>query len=291
MATKIDVHALTIESAHEHLVRGDFTALELAQAYLDEIANKNKDINAYLEVFDDVLEQACNAQKLINPENVLAGIPIAIKDNILIQGRRVGSASKILEGYVAPYDATAIKKLRDAGVVFLGRVNMDEFAMGGSTENSAYGVTRNPHDVSRVAGGSSGGSAAAVAMGGALAALGSDTGGSVRQPAAYCGVVGFKPTYGSISRHGLMAMGSSLDIIGTVTKTVRDSEILFDVMKGKDAFDSTSIDTPVVSVQKKPIIGVPRSFLTGDGIDSAVIKSFDESIERLVALGYRTSKH
>jgi aspartyl-tRNA(Asn)/glutamyl-tRNA(Gln) amidotransferase subunit A len=282
----IDLKALTIELAHAALVRGDFTAAELAQAYLDEIAEKNKDINAYLEVFDDVLEQATKAQSLVKPENMLAGIPIAIKDNILIKGRRVGSASKILEGYVAPYDATAIKKLRDAGVVFLGRVNMDEFAMGGSTENSAYGVTRNPHDVSRVAGGSSGGSAAAVSMNGALAALGSDTGGSVRQPASYCGVVGFKPTYGSISRHGLMAMGSSLDVIGTITKTVRDSRILFDAMKGKDSFDSTSIDIPAVNSQKKPIIGVPRSFLTGDGIDPAVIKSFDESLKRLAGLGY-----
>jgi len=284
--SKINLDTLTIESAHEALLRGDFTAVELAQCYLDEIALKNKEVNAYLEVFDDVLEQARKAQTLVSSQNMLAGIPIAIKDNILIKGRRVGSASKILEGYIASYDATVIEKLRDAGVVFLGRLNMDEFAMGGSTENSAYGPTRNPHDLSRVAGGSSGGSAAAVAMNGALATLGSDTGGSVRQPASYCGVVGLKPTYGAISRHGLMAMGSSLDIVSPITKTVRDAEILFTAMKGKDIYDSTSINIVPVAVPKKPIIGVPRSFLTGDGIDATVLSVFEESITRLKKLGY-----
>lgn len=284
----INLKNLTIQKAHDALVRGDFTARELAQAYLDVIAQKNGDINAYLEVYNDVLAQADAAQKLVKKGGgVLAGIPIALKDNILIEGRRVGSASKILEGYVAPYDATAIAKLKEAGVVFLGRANMDEFAMGGSTENSAYGVTKNPIDPSRVAGGSSGGSIAAVAGDMALAALGSDTGGSVRQPASFCGVVGLKPTYGSISRHGLMAMGSSLDIIGPATKTVTDAEILFDAMKGKDRYDSTSIDIVSNTTGKAPkTIGIPRHFLKGDGIDAGVMKVFEESIARFKSLGY-----
>ncbi len=294
----IDLKNLTIQKAHEALVRGDFTARQLAEAYLAAIAAKDgKDapgggIHAYLEVYNDVIAQAEAAQKLVKKGgSVLAGIPIALKDNILIEGRRVGSASKILEGYIAPYDATAISKLKAAGVVFLGRANMDEFAMGGSTENSAYGVTRNPLDLSRVAGGSSGGSIAAVAGDMALAALGSDTGGSVRQPASFCGVVGLKPTYGSISRHGLMAMGSSLDIIGPATKTVVDAEILFNAMKGKDRYDSTSIDVALITMAgaakgAPKTIGIPRHFLKGDGIDAAVMKAFEESIARFKSLGY-----
>src|SRR3989338_8313550 len=216
---KIDLHNLTITSAHAHLTKGDFTARELAEAYLSIIEKKNHEINAYLEVFDDVLEQADEADKRLKAKkdvHVLTGIPLAMKDNILIKGRRAGAASKILEGYYATYDATVSRKLKEAGAVFLGRTNMDEFAMGGSTENYAYGPTKNPHDTSRVPGGSSGGSAAAVSMNGALAALGSDTGGSIRQPASFCGLVGLKPTYGSVSRYGLIAAASSLDQIGTL---------------------------------------------------------------------------
>lgn len=286
----IDVKKLTIKSAHDALVRGDFTARDLAQTYLDEIVKKDGDIHAYLEVYDDVLKQADLAQKKVSPENMLAGIPIALKDNMLLEGKRASSASKILENYVAPYDATAVKKLKDAGVVFLGRTNMDEFAMGSSTENSAYGITKNPHDISRVSGGSSGGPAAAVAGDMALASLGSDTGGSIRQPASLCGIVGLKPTYGSISRHGLMALGSSLDIIGPFTKTVTDAEILFDAMRGIDIHDSTSIDTDAMRTDAKPkkakILGVPRHFIKGDGVDADVLRLFEESIEKFKALGY-----
>ncbi len=281
----IDLTTLTIQKAHNALVKGDYTVRELCQAYLDQIKKTDGDVHAYLEVYDDVMKQADLAQKKVSKGNLMAGIPIAIKDNILIEGRKASSASKILENYVAPYDATAIKKLKDAGAVFLGRTNMDEFAMGGSTENSAYGPTKNPHDTSRVAGGSSGGSIAAVAGNMALAALGSDTGGSVRQPASFCGVVGFKPTYGSISRHGLMAMGSSLDVIGPTTKTVSDAEILFNVMKGKDRYDSTSID--IEGAAKTPkVIGIPRHFLKGDGIDKEVMRVFEESVEKFKKLGY-----
>lgn len=282
---------LTIKKAHDALIKGEYSAVDLAEAYLKNIEKKNKEMNAYLEVFDDVRDQAKEADKKIKAgkAEILTGIPIAVKDNILIQGRRVGAASKILEGYVAPYDATAINKLKEAGAVFLGRTNCDEFAMGGSTENSAYGVTKNPHDTSRVAGGSSGGSAAAVAADMALVALGSDTGGSVRQPASFCGVVGFKPTYGAVSRHGLIAYGSSLDCIGPIAKTAEDAQIVFDCIKGHDAMDSTSLDLKTSTLlnfkTSKLIIGVPRSFVEKEGIDAEVLKNFNESLEQLKKTG------
>jgi aspartyl-tRNA(Asn)/glutamyl-tRNA(Gln) amidotransferase subunit A len=294
----IDLKTLTIKKAHEHLKKGDFTAQDLANAYKKEIASKNKDINAYLEVFDDIDEQAKFADEKIKAgtADILTGIPLAIKDNILIKGRVASSASKMLENYHATYDATAISKLKEQGVIFLGRVNMDEFAMGGSTENSAYGVTKNPHDTSRVPGGSSGGSAAAVAMNGALASLGSDTGGSIRQPASFCGLVGLKPTYGAVSRHGLMAMASSLDQIGPITKTVEDGEILFNAIKGKDVMDATTLDHPAFqapllskggkqSEVVKYKIGVPFEFLKS-GLDADVKKNFDATLETLKKLGH-----
>ncbi len=281
---KIDIKKLTIRKASEALKRGDFTTRELSQAYLDEIEKKNPEINAYLEIYDDVLKQADEAQKFVG-KNLLAGIPLALKDNILIKGRRAQSASKILSGYVAPYDATTIEKLKKEHVIFIGRANMDEFAMGSSTENSAFGVTKNPHDVFRVAGGSSGGSAAAVAMDGALGALGSDTGGSIRQPASFCGVVGLKPTYGSVSRHGLMAMSSSLDVIGPIGKTVDDVEILFNAIKGKDKFDSTSINVPEKTKAPKKI-GVPRGLLSDKGLDKAVVETFNDAVKKFKSEGF-----
>lgn len=289
---KIDLARLDIKKAHEHLAKGDFTSVELTEACLHEIKARNKDVNAYLEVFSDALDQAREADKIIaaGKGTALTGIPCAIKDNILIKGRIASSASKILENYHATYDATVIEKLKKEGVVFLGRTNMDEFAMGGSTENSAYGVTKNPVDTSRVAGGSSGGSAAAVAMNSALFALGSDTGGSIRQPASFCGVVGLKTTYGAVSRYGVMAMGSSLDQIGPFGKTVADCETVFYAIHGKDARDGTTIGDKTYSPdrvgKKKPIIGVPRDFLKGDGIDKATLKAFDEALDAYKAKGY-----
>ncbi len=287
----IDLSTLTIKKAHEALKKGEYSCVELTQRYLEEIEKQNKEINAYLEVFPDAIRQAEEADKRFKDgtATILTGIPFAIKDNILIKGRIASSASKILENYHASYDATVIEKLRVAGVVFLGRTNMDEFAMGGSTENSAFGVTKNPHDTSRVAGGSSGGSSAAMAMNGALASLGSDTGGSVRQPASFCGLVGLKPTYGAVSRYGVMSMGSSLDQIGPFGKTVTDTEIIFDAISGQDIKDSTT--TPKETFQlknydKKPVIGVPRDFFKGDGIDKDVILNFNESVEKLKTLGY-----
>lgn len=286
----IDIKNLTISKANKHLMKGDFTAVQLAQSYLNRIQDTDLGINAYLEIFSDVLNQAEEADRKIakNEMKLLTGIPIAIKDNILIKGRKCSAASKMLAGYVAPYDATAISKLKDEGVIFLGTTNMDEFAMGGSTENSAFGPTKNPHDLSRVPGGSSGGSAAAVSSDEALASLGSDTGGSVRQPAGLCGVVGLKPTYGTVSRYGLMAMGSSLDVIGPITKTVTDAEIIFNVIKGKDVMDSTSIETSRSSSvnQKKFKIGIPVGFMDTDGVDEVVLKNFNESVERFKSAGY-----
>jgi aspartyl-tRNA(Asn)/glutamyl-tRNA(Gln) amidotransferase subunit A len=284
----IELTELTIKKAHDDLVRGRYSVLELAEAYLAEIEKKNKRLNSYLEVFADVREQAQEADKKIKAgkAGILTGIPFAIKDNILIKGRHVGAASKILEGYIAPYDATAVAKLKDAGVIFLGRVNCDEFAMGGSTENSAYGVTRNPHDESRVAGGSSGGSAVAVAADLALAALGSDTGGSVRLPASFCGVVGFKPTYGAVSRSGLIAYGSSLDCIGPIAKTADDAGIIFDCIAGKDSMDATFVELSVTnhSLSTSPKIGIPRSFLK-EGIDKEVLDNFNETLGKMKKAG------
>jgi aspartyl-tRNA(Asn)/glutamyl-tRNA(Gln) amidotransferase subunit A len=287
----IDLSKLTITKAHDDLKSGKYSAVDLAQAYLDEITKKNEEINAYLEVFSDVIEQAKEADKRFKDgtATILTGIPFAIKDNILIKGRIATAASKILKNYHATYDATVIEKLKKEGVVFVGRTNMDEFAMGGSTENSAFGVTRNPIDTSRVAGGSSGGSAAALAMNGALAALGTDTGGSIRQPASFCGLVGLKPTYGRVSRYGAIAMGSSLDQIGPFGKNVSDTEIIYNVIKGKDIKDSTTISDETYLIKnsnKNPIIGIPRHFLGGDGIKKDIINNFNESIEKFKKLGY-----
>jgi len=285
------LNELTIRQAHNGLVKKEFTCLELARACLARIDGTNDDFNAFLEVFaDEASEQArrVDAKIIIGGEvGPLEGIPLAVKDNILIRGKRSSSASKILEGYVAPYDAFVIAKLRAAGAVFLGRTNMDEFAMGSSTENSAYGPTKNPWNPKLVPGGSSGGSAAAVAADMCLAALGSDTGGSVRQPAALCGVVGLKPTYGSVSRNGLMAMASSLDQIGSLTKTAADARIVFKAIAGGDHWDSTAVPdrhnrekTDVKGLR----VGVPKEFFI-EGMDAEVEKAVREGISRLGEMG------
>lgn len=283
-----NLNTLTIAQAAEKLAKGEITSVQLVEDCLAEIEKKNPELNAFLEVFADAREQAADAdrRRAAGEHHALLGIPLAIKDNILIEGRTASAASKILEHYTASYDATAISKLKAAGAVFIGRTNMDEFAMGGSNENSAFGPAKNPHDPSRVTGGSSGGSAAAVAAHLALGALGSDTGGSVREPAAFCGVVGFKPTYGAVSRSGLMAMGSSLDQIGPITKTAEDAELIFNTIRGKDVLDSTSIAPDVYAPRaytKK--IGVPRHLLT-EGIDADVLARFEESLTKLRSAGY-----
>lgn len=299
----IDLKTLTITLVKEMFAKGTLTSVDLVQAYLDQINKLDKDVNAFREVYSDALEQAKLADKIReslkssdpNTESMpLLGIPFAIKDNMLIEGKTAGASSKILENYISAYDSTVISRLKKAGAIFIGRLNMDEFAMGGSTENSAYGVTKNPNDLTRVAGGSSGGSAASVAMDAVLVSLGSDTGGSIRQPASYCGVVGLKPTYGRVSRHGLMAMGSSLDVIGPIAKTVEETEQIFDIIKGQDRYDATTLSDEDVSVAveksskinlEKLRVGIVPELMNMGGIDPVVLQNLKDGIEKLKQAG------
>lgn len=285
----INAENLTIEKTRELIEKGEFSVRELVSYYQEKIKEKDGELNAYREIFDDAFEEAEKIDLKLkhgDTPRALEGVPFAVKDNILIKGKMAGASSKILEGYTASYNATVIDKLKKEGAIFLGRANMDEFAMGSSTENSAYGPTKNPCDISRVPGGSSGGSAAAVSADMALAALGSDTGGSIRQPAAFCGVVGLKPTYGAVSRSGLISMASSLDQIGPITKIVRDAEIIFDVIKGKDDLDSTTVKISDSEKRPSKIIGIPREYFSmaeggKEGLDEEVAKKFSEAIEFL----------
>ncbi len=286
----IDLKNLTITKVHDALSRGDFTVTDLVNEYLAVIKEKNTDLYAYIEIYDDVLDQAKHAEEMFRngTATIMTGVPIALKDNILFEGHIASASSKILGTYKAVYDAFVVEKLKAQGVVFLGRTNMDEFAMGSSTETSAYGVTRNPIDRTRVPGGSSGGSAVAVAADMALVALGTETCGSVRQPASFCGLVGLKPTYGAISRSGIIAMGSSLDQVGAFGKTIEDVEIVFEAISGHDMKDSTSIPNEKRNKALSPIkkrIGIPRSFL-GDGLDKEVLENFEASCMKLKAAGY-----
>lgn len=286
----MNLETLTIAEARRALDGKEYSALELTEAYLKNIALRDPEIHAYLEVWaDSAREEAKAADVAIarGEAKPLTGIPIAVKDNILIEGRIASSASKMLEQYRASYDATVIKKLKEQHAVFLGRTNMDEFALGASTEHSAFGPTKNPHDLSRVPGGTSGGSTAAVAAGTALAALGSDTGGSIRQPSALCGVVGLKPTYGAVSRFGLMAAASSLDQIGAIGKTVADASAIFAGIRGHDQSDSTSLPDTFFDTKKEHgrVIGVPRAFLK-EGSDPDVLANFEATLARLKSVGY-----
>lgn len=290
---KIDLKNLTIEKAHKSILEGDFSVRDLVNTYLENIKEKNTELNAYLEIFnDDIDNQIMIAENKFKEgkSSLMTGIPIAIKDNILFEGHIASASSKMLENHKATYDSFVIKKLKEEGAVILGRTNMDEFAMGSSTQTSAFGVTRNPHDTSRVPGGSSGGSAVAVASDMALVSLGTETCGSVRQPSSFCGIVGIKPTYGSVSRNGIIAMGSSLDQVGPMGKTISDVEILYNAIYGHDVLDSTSISDDFRSKFKKnPLkkrIGVPRDFLNGGGISEVVLRDFENSCQRLKNLGY-----
>ena len=279
----MDITTLTIKQAHEALKNGDFTSVDLTKAYLERI--KKSDLNSFLS-FDEefALNQAKEADKQIKSGNfgMLCGIPCAIKDAIMVEGQKCTSASKILENYVAPYNATVIKKLFEAGAVILGKTNLDEFAMGGSGENSVFGPTKNPNDKTRVAGGSSSGSAASVAGNEACFSLGSDTGGSIRLPSSFCGVVGLKPTYGAVSRYGLIAFGSSLDQIGPIAKNIEDAKIVFEVISGKDKMDATSTDYKFENSEtnlKGLKIGVPKEYFV-KGIDPEVEKIIREAIKK-----------
>lgn len=271
---------------------GTTTPTKVVEAALAAIAEKNKDLNIFLETYDDAREAAAAATVRYQEGETdlppLLGVPIAIKNNILIKGKRATAGSKMLERYTATYDATIITRLRAAGAIFIGATNMDEFAMGSSTENSAFGVTKNPLDPTRVPGGSSGGSAAAVAAGIVPAAIGTDTGGSIRQPAAFCGLVGYKPTYGAVSRYGLVAMGSSLDQAGPFTNSVADAALLHNLMAGIDSFDATTIsaDTyPALPEKTTYTIGVPRDFMA-QGVDPDVEEAFEKQLEAAQAAGH-----
>lgn len=283
---------MTITELRKKFIEGTYTPLDAYTAMRKVVDEKDEEVQAFLEVYDDSLAIAEEATTRYKEEGerapMLLGMPLAIKNNILIKGKKATAASKILENYIAPYDATIVGRMKKEGTVFMGSTNLDEFAMGSSTENSAFQVTKNPLDLTRVPGGSSGGSGAAVAMGAAVAALGTDTGGSVRLPASFCGIVGFKPTYGRVSRSGLIAMGSSLDQAGTFTNSVTDAEILFNVIQGRDVLDATTInpDTyPKVEIKEKYRIGVPRDFL-GAGMDADVLDVFNETIEALTRAGH-----
>ncbi len=295
-----EIKNLTIKEASKKLAGGDITSVKLTKHYLDRVKKLNPKINAYILVLEKEalsLAEASDRRYLENHKRIsqIDGIPIAIKDNMAMEGIVTTCASKILENFVAPYDATVISKLKNAGAVIIGKTNLDEFAMGSSTENSAFYPTKNPWDLERVPGGSSGGSAAAVAADITVAALGSDTGGSIRQPASLCGVTGFKPTYGLVSRYGLFAMASSLDQIGPITKTAEDAEILFNIIKGYDEKDSTSINPKSKIQNPKKIenlklkikncrIGMPKEYFT-EGLNPEVRKVIEDSIETMKKLG------
>lgn len=287
---EIDILQLTVAQAHKDLLDKKYSAVDLYHACKKNIDQKNSDINAYIEVFSDGEEMARKADEMIarGEATILTGIPVSLKDNILYEDHIASSSSKMLEHYTAVYDSTAVRLLKDAGAVIVGRTNMDEFAMGSSTESSAFGVTKNPRDTTRVPGGSSGGAAASVAMGGCLLALGSDTAGSVRQPAGFCGIVGLKPSYGTISRYGLMAMASSFDIIGILGKTVSCVRAGFEVLGVPDAYDSTSVSLGDRQNGERTIkrIGVPRAFIEMEGVTDEVKNKFNEAVEKLQQSGF-----
>ncbi|MDR2661138.1 MAG: Asp-tRNA(Asn)/Glu-tRNA(Gln) amidotransferase subunit GatA [Lactobacillaceae bacterium] len=283
----------TIESVHKALVQKEFSVTELTQRALDFTEKRDQDLNAFITLDKDgAIKQAEEIDnKGIDDDNILAGIPMGMKDNIVTKGLLTTSASKILSNFTPIYDATVVEKLKAQGVVILGKTNLDEFAMGGSTETSYYGVTKNAWDNTKVPGGSSGGSAASVASGEVLYSLGSDTGGSIRQPAAYNGIVGLKPTYGRVSRWGLIAFGSSLDQIGPLTRTVKDNALVLNAIAGVDNKDTTSANLEVPDYTKNIEngvanlrIAVPKEFLA-EGIDPEVKNTINLAIEQFKSLG------
>lgn len=287
----MDVFSLSIKEIQALLKKREISAEELLRQFLQKIKEENPIINAFLEVFEE--ESITRAQELDKEIQKgkeisgLEGIPIAIKDNILVADKRCTAGSKILENYIAPYDATVVKKLKEKGAIIVGKTNLDEFAIGSSGEFSAYGPTRNPKNLEYVPGGSSSGSAAAVASRMVPVALGTDTGGSIRQPASFCGVLGFKPTYGSVSRFGLIALASSLDQIGPFARNVDDIKIVYDIIKGEDALDSTTVSFSQKSDNidlKKVKIGIPKEYF-GKGIDPQVREVIEDRIKDLELAG------
>jgi aspartyl-tRNA(Asn)/glutamyl-tRNA(Gln) amidotransferase subunit A len=291
----MELSSLTIDAARSAVQEGQTTAVAMAEAHFARIQKEDGQIGAFLTLSRErALQQADRMDRMAaegKPLPPLGGVPVGIKDVMSTRGVRTTAGSKILDKYVPPYDCSAVAKLEAAGAVILGKMNCDEFAMGSSNENSGFHPVRNPRDLSRVPGGSSGGSAAAVAAGMAVATLGSDTGGSIRQPASFCGVVGLMPTYGRVSRYGLIAFASSLDHIGPLTRTVTDSAIVLGAIAGRDPMDSTSAEVPVpdyVSELEKPVrglkLGVAKEYF-GDGLDEEVRRAVEGAIDRLKSLG------
>ena len=291
----MEITELTVHELQEKLKNKELTVSEITKAYVDRINDKEKDVNAFITLLtDEAISKSKEIEEKINNGELsseLAGIPIGIKDNICTKGVKTTCASKMLENFVSPYDATVMERINGEGMITLGKLNMDEFAMGSSTEHSALAKTRNPWNLNTVPGGSSGGSAAAVAANMVPWALGSDTGGSIRQPASLCGVVGLKPTYGLVSRYGLVAFASSLDQIGPITKDVKDSAILLNLLVGHDEKDTTSLDMPkvdYVAELKNDVkglkIGVPREFFA-EGLNDEVRASLEKAIEKYKELG------
>ena len=291
----MEITELTVHELQEKIKNKELTISQITKAYVDRINEKEKDVNSFITTLtDEAIEKSKEIEEKVNNGELtseLAGIPIGIKDNMCTKGVKTTCASKMLENFVAPYDATVVEKLNKEGMINLGKLNMDEFAMGASTEYSALAKTRNPWNLNTVPGGSSGGSAAAVAANLVPWALGSDTGGSIRQPASFCGVVGLKPTYGLVSRYGLVAFASSLDQIGPITKGVTDSAILLNLLVGHDEKDTTSLDMPkqdYTKALKNDVkgmkIGVPKEFFA-EGINEEVKEKLDEAIEKYKELG------
>ena len=289
-----DLTMLTAAAARRALDSGDVSSVDLTQAHLNRIDAIDGDVHAYLHVMREVAlaqAQAADVRMASGDVDALTGVPIALKDILVTTDAPTTAASKILDGYVSPYDGTVVSRLRSQGAVFLGKTNTDEFAMGSSTENSAFGPTYNPWDLAKVPGGSSGGSAASVAAREAVISLGSDTGGSIRQPAGFCGVVGFKPTYGRVSRFGLIAFASSLDQIGPFARTVEDSAIMLNAIAGHDPFDSTSVSGAVPDFRaglrtdlRGVRVGIAREYSVS-GMEPGVTAAVDASIKQLEALG------
>ncbi len=291
----MDLDLLTVESTRTAIAEKQFTASAVVDAFYEKIRNDDPDIGAYLTLSEErAYRQAARIDDLAGrgePLPPLAGVPIAVKDVISTKGVRTTAGSKILANYDAPYNATVVDRLESAGAIILGKTNCDEFAMGSSNENSGFHPVRNPRDRTRVPGGSSGGSAAVIAAGTAVASLGTDTGGSIRQPASFCGVVGLMPTYGRVSRYGLIAFASSLDKIGPFGKTVKDTALLLEAMAGRDPMDSTSADVPVPvysDIVGHPVaglkIGVPSEYF-GEGLDSEVRSAVEAAIQKLAEAG------
>jgi len=285
------LNELNIEQATKGLREGDFTSVELTQACLDRISERNSEINAFITVTDKLaLEEAGRADEMIKAGNVmpLTGVPFCVKDAICVEGVRSTGGAKILDNYIAPYDATVISKIRKQGAVLLGKTNCDAFGHGASNENSMYGPVRNPHNLKKVAGGSSGGSAAAVADHQCIFSIAEDTGGSIRQPAAFCGIAGIRPSYGRNSRYGIMPMASSFDTVGPMAKSVEDLALLMEVMAGHDVNDATTVPEDVGSYMddvgkdiKGLRVGIPREYFELEGLDVEVKKIIEDKINIL----------